>query len=198
MGPAQFTPATGVTVSKLDKINGAVEFVLPIPRLHLVLTGIDLDERPRTDQRIKRVILKPYVAAKRVPQIQLLQECNRDFTPSFKHTGDQVRPCELDVLTEFEWQHDRLSWWVEIRPNQVRVRQADQSLFLGDIQDVNPKKGHDLIVVALVNEAQAVKLINARGKLSILDVGKPAVGNVIVLVVLLLRNLLAQFLNSSR
>ena len=80
----------------------------------------------------------------------------------------------------------------------MRVRQADQSLFPGDIQDVNPEKGDDLSVIALVDEAQAVKLINARGKLPILDVGKPAVGNVIVLIVLLLCNLLAQFLNGPR
>ena len=198
LAAVHFTPATGIAVSKLDKIDRAVEFVLPIPCLHLVLMGINLDERSGTDQRIQRVILDPYVPKQTVPQIQLLQKCNRDFTPSFKHAGDQVRPCEFDVLAEFEWQHDRLSWWLEIRPNQVRVRQADQSLFLGDIQEVNPEKSHDLNVVALVNEAQAVKLINARGKFSILDIGKPAVGNVIVLVVLLLRNLLAQFLYSSR
>ena len=104
----------------------------------------------------------------------------------------------MDVLTELERQHDRLPMRFETRPNQVRVRQADQSLFPGDIPKVNPEKGYDLKKAALVNQAQAGKLIDTWRKLPVLYVGEPAMGDVIVLVVLLPGNLLAQFLNSSR
>jgi hypothetical protein len=44
--PVQFAPAAGVTISKLDEKDGAVEFVLPGAGLDLVLPFVDLDERP--------------------------------------------------------------------------------------------------------------------------------------------------------
>src|SRR6266849_6114026 len=72
--PIQFTPTAGVTISELDEIDRAVEFVLPITSLHLVLPFINLDERSGADQGIKRVIVKPEVSTKTVLQIHLLQK----------------------------------------------------------------------------------------------------------------------------
>src|SRR6267154_2017790 len=184
-----FTPTAGVPIPELNEINGTVKLAPPVTRPHFVLPGIDLHERTGADQGIKRVVLQADVSTKTFPQIQLLQERDRDVAPSFKHTRDQIRSRKLDILAKFERQHNRVSWRLQTRPNQVSVWQTDQSLFLGDIQDIDPEKAHDLQIAAPVDETQAVELVDARSKLSILDIGKPAVGNVIVLVIFLLGNL---------
>src|SRR5258707_7775465 len=113
--PIEFTPTAGVTVSELDEIDGAIEFVLPTTWLHLVLSCIDLDKRPGADERIECVILKPDISAKTVPQIQLLQQDNGNLTPTFKHARNKGRPRKFDVLAELEGKRNRLSWHLKTR-----------------------------------------------------------------------------------
>jgi hypothetical protein len=175
--PVQFAPAASVTIPKLDEKDGPVKFVLPVPRLHLILPLIDFDERAGPDQRIQGVVIESDIAAEAFPQIQLLQEGEGDFAPRFKHPRHKIRPREFHILAEFYRKNDRLPWQFQIGPNQVGVWQTDQALFPGGVENINPEESHDFQVITFVDEAQAVKLVYARGKLPVFHVGQPAMGN---------------------
>jgi len=142
-----FAPATGITVFELDQ-KWAVENSLFSCRASLVLTGIDLDEGP-DESRIKRVS-SVYINRKGLAAISCCKG-NRDFTPSFEHTGP-VRPLYW-TSHEFEGRHDvRSGGWRFIRSR--RVLQADQSLPLR-LQDLIAEKGHDLQRNCTCSEAHA-------------------------------------------
>src|SRR3989442_3205210 len=55
----QFTPATQVTFTELDEVNGAFELRPPNCGFHLPLIPVYLYERSGADERVHRVILEP-------------------------------------------------------------------------------------------------------------------------------------------
>jgi len=191
----QFAPTTRIPFPDLDKEYGTVKFVLPTAGRHLVLPGINLDERSRSDEWIKCVVLQPDVSAEGMLKIYLLQECNWDFAPSFKHARNQVRPRKFHILAELYRKLDRLPRSLDRRSNQMGMRQADRPLFPDDIENVDSEKSYDFKITALINETQTVELVDVGSKLPVLNVREPAVGNIVIMVVLLFRNLEAQRLH---
>src|SRR3989338_5432910 len=81
LGALQFAPGTGIAVPKLHKIDRPVKFNPPRDLPHAVLLVVDLDKRAGPDQRIERVVCKADVAVETVPEIEMLDERDRDFSP---------------------------------------------------------------------------------------------------------------------
>src|SRR5580704_5421964 len=85
-----FGPRAGVAISQLYEIYGPIELRAPLRRLHSAGRTVDLNEGSRTQQRIHRVIVHADVTVLAMADIQLLNQCDGDFTPYLHHAGNQA------------------------------------------------------------------------------------------------------------
>src|SRR5713226_471601 len=86
----EFAPRARVAVSQFDKVDRAVEGSCPSALLNRLQAVVNLDQRPRLNQRMKHEILQPDKTVQAVPYIQGLDERDRHFSPHLDHTRQQV------------------------------------------------------------------------------------------------------------
>src|SRR5208337_324635 len=77
----QFAPTAGITISEFDEIDRTLQFLAPCACLNLCLCRVDLQERPRQDYRVERVVAQAQVAVERPPQVELPNQRYRDLSP---------------------------------------------------------------------------------------------------------------------
>src|ERR1700739_1133737 len=59
---ARFAPRTGIAVTQFDKVDGAVDFIVPSTAIDLCLIGINLHKGTGTDQRMEREVLSANIS----------------------------------------------------------------------------------------------------------------------------------------
>jgi hypothetical protein len=84
----QLTPTAHVAIAQFHKVDRPVSFVPPSAHPHLVLPGINGDDRPRPDDRVEGVVLKPDVTIKTGFGVELLQKFNRNLSIGLVALGD--------------------------------------------------------------------------------------------------------------
>src|SRR5260370_31552412 len=69
MIPLQLTPNAGISVSKLNEVDGPLVFVAPPDQKQILLTSVDSHERARPDHRVHGEVAEPNVATDNTPRV---------------------------------------------------------------------------------------------------------------------------------
>jgi hypothetical protein len=75
-------------IAQFHKVDRPVSSVPPSAHPHLVLPGINGDDRSRPDDRVEGVVLKPDVTIKTGFGVELLQKLNRNLSIGLVALGD--------------------------------------------------------------------------------------------------------------
>src|ERR1700719_4538746 len=156
------TPGASIAVAQLHEINGAVKFGPPAKRLHFPHARIDLHEGTRTQQRVKRVILQADIAVLTVPDVQVLDQRDRYFSPKFHHAREKVGVVQLEGPVKSNGERNRAVRVVDLQRSQVCVWQWGGKLVESQLLQVKPVEAQQVGELHPVNGAQTVQLENAR------------------------------------
>src|SRR5712671_6740570 len=156
------TPGASIAVAQLHKIDGAVKFGPPAKRLHLPHARIDLHEGTRAQQRVERVILQADVAVLTVPDVQVLDQRYRYFSPKFHHAREKVGVVQLERPVKPNGKRNRAIRVVDLQRSQVCVWQRGGKLVESQPLQVKPIEAQQVSELHPVDRAQTVQLENAR------------------------------------
>src|SRR6266852_8387736 len=121
-------PRASIAVAQLHKIDGAVKFGPPAKGLHFPHAGIDLHEGTRAQQRVERVILQADIAILTVPDVQVLDQRYRYFSPKFHHAREKVGVVQLEGPVKSNGEGNRAVRVVDLQRGQVCVWQRGSKL----------------------------------------------------------------------
>ena len=119
----EIAPAANTIVPQFDEIDGTFKIARPDPGFYCSLAGVDLYQRAGTNKGVKRMVLEPDVPENGVPQVDLLQQGDRDFAPAFEHARDQVGLLQAGCTPKSERSEHRLSRLFVYRPDQMCPRE---------------------------------------------------------------------------
>jgi len=194
----EVTPGASIAVAQLHKINGAVEFGAPAKRLHLADAGIDLHEGTGAQQRVKREVLQPDVPILTVPDIQMLNQSDGDFSPELDHARKKIGVIQIEGPVETHGERNRTIRVTDLQFSQMGVRERGRELMKAQPLQVEAVKKQEIGELRPVDGAQAVELEDARDGVRILDLREPGVGDLVFRIMLGAGNLLAQLRHLAR
>jgi len=119
-------PAASVAIiSEFDEVDGAVVFAGPPSLDYSVLMRINLNECPRTDQRIQCVVLGSHISIENIAACGMLCEKKRHLTQALEHPMDEVRPFERGFVRQFHRSRDDRLHLQNGARAEVSVRKRD-------------------------------------------------------------------------
>ena len=122
------TPRTGVAVAQLNKIDGTVEFRAPAKGLDFSHARINLDERTRPQKRIEREVPEADVTVLAVPDIEMLDQGNRNFSPKLDHARQKIGVVDVERPVETDREGNGTVGVVHFQRGQVSLRQRGSDL----------------------------------------------------------------------
>src|SRR5580704_76965 len=188
-------PRTRVPVAQLHKIDRPVKFRAPPQRLDFPNVRIDLHKRTRPQQWRERVVLQSDVPVQAMADVQMLDQCDRDFSPNFNHARQQVGVVHVEGPVEAHRKRNGLFCIVDFQRRQMGIGKRRGHLVLDQILQIHAVEEQQVAELDAVNRTQAVKLENARDGVRILDLCQPGVGNVVFGVIFGLRDFVTKFGN---
>src|ERR1700694_5436923 len=113
---------------------------------------------------MKCKVLQPDIAVQRFAHIQLPDQGNGNVSPHLNQSGEQVRFFRLEFLPD-PYRH----WHIALVgvgrcADYMRGRPSEHPLILGNIGDLYPVGGEQLLVSTMIEDAQSVELKNAARK----------------------------------
>jgi hypothetical protein len=193
LAAVKFAPTADVAVAQLHEVNRTVELILPIAH-DLGLARVDLHKRAWANQRKKGVVLSSDLSVEAILQIYMLQRSDRDLGPAFEHARDQIRLLGFHLVAKFKGNDQRPAGTIE-RRQETGPGQSHQPRFPCRLAKIEAKESQDLVQVSLVDQTQTVQFEKIGLELFRLDVGDPGMGDVVVRILLLLREFMAQALD---
>src|SRR6267142_6686770 len=109
----------------------------------------------------------------------MLHQGNRNFSPNLYEARQKIRPFQLQVFSHAHGE-DNFFRVRQIVLNEMCVWQTEKGLIATDVPHAKPKETKDVRPTVTINDAQAVKLVNARRVGPVLDVVEPTARDEIV------------------
>src|SRR5882762_4449557 len=156
------TPGASIAVAQLHEVNGAVKFGPPTKKLHFPHARIDLHEGTRAQQRVERVILQADIAVLTVPDVQVLNQRYRYFSPKFHHAREKISVVQLEGPVKSNGERNRAVRVVDLQRGQVCVWKRGSKLVESQPLHVKPIEAQQVGELHPVDRAQTVQLKNAR------------------------------------
>src|SRR5690242_953038 len=125
----------------------------------------------------------------------MLQKAHRQKIPLFDDFREQVRSFELKLALEADWKRNAVGLRFAAGREEMGVGDAKRDLIALQVRHAEAEKRNDHVVRAVVDGAEGVKLVDARGVLAVFDVGHPSVRDVVLAVAALAGDVLALFLH---
>lgn len=175
-------PPTGVTVAKLQKIDGTVKLVLPRPRFDLVILIVDLNEGAGTDHRVERIVVQPDESIEIFSDAKMLHESDRDFTPGLDHAGQEIRLLNPRARIEPHRKTDSAFRVVDLGGNEMSLGQLDCEASCVDLVQIDAKEQEEVHEINPIECAECEQLVDTRDPVGVLDLDQRAVGHTISLV----------------
>src|SRR5712664_3282754 len=166
--------------------------------LHLADAGIDLHEGTGAQQRVEREVLQPDVPVLAVPDIQMLNEGDGDFSPQFDHARKKIGIVQIERPIETHGERNRTIRVTDFQCSQMGVRKRGSELMEAQPLQIEAVKKQEIGELRPVDGAQAVELEDARDGVRILDLREPGVGDLVFQIMLRAGNLLAQLRHIAR
>src|SRR6266849_665297 len=136
----QFTPAIGIAVSELEEINRPLKLILPRIWVNLGVLVIYLDKSAGTNHRVQRVVIHPNESVEIFPKAEILNKCDRYFTPSLHHARKEIRLLDPCSWIEPRWETHTTFRVINLRRNQMSFGQFDGEASCGDLIQVDSKE----------------------------------------------------------
>src|SRR6266849_6145389 len=127
----QFTPAIGIAVSELEEINRPLKLILPRIWVNLGVLVIYLDESAGTNHRVQRVVIHPNESVEMLPKAEILNECDRYFTPSLYHAREEVRFFDPRSRIKPRWKTHTAFRVIDFGRNKMSPGQLDREASCG-------------------------------------------------------------------
>src|SRR5881392_276910 len=178
----QFTPAIRIALSKLKEVDGTLKLILSRIRINLGVLVIYLDESARTNHRIQRVVIHPNESVEIFPKRKILNERDRNFTPSLHHAREEIRlldPCSWIELRRETYTTFRV---VNLGRNEMSSGQFDGKASCVDLVQVDSKEQKEVHEVNSIECAQCEEFVDTRDPGRVLDLDQRTVGDTISLV----------------
>src|SRR5882762_8505452 len=174
----EFAPGTHIAVTQFHEIDRSLILCLPFERQDLLDAGVDLDERALPQEWVERSVLQPDVAVHAMPDVYVLDDSDRHFAPDFHHTGQEVGLASVEPLVKSNRKSDCPGLVKDFNGRQMSLRKRHLNLQLVDSLNVHTKELKKVAEFHMVNDAQAVELVNAWDRLRVFDLRKPRIGDV--------------------
>src|SRR6266478_3492747 len=166
---------------------------LPLPG-----SVVDGHEGTGAQQRVKREVLQPDVPILAVPDIQMLNEGDGDFSPQFDHARKKIGVIQIEGPVETYGERNRTIRVTDLQFSQVRVRERGRELMKAQLLQVEAVKKQEIGELRPVDGAQAVELEDDRDGVRILDLREPGVGDLVLRIIIRDGNLLSQLRHIAR
>src|SRR6266567_2731309 len=128
----QSAPAICIALSKLKEVDGPLKLVLSRIRINSGVLVIYLDESAGTNHRVQRVVIHPNESVEIFPKAEILNECDRYFTPSLHHARKEIRLLDPCSWIEPRWETHTTFRVINLRRNQMSFGQFDGEASCGD------------------------------------------------------------------
>jgi len=191
-------PRAGIAVAQLHKIDRAVKLSPASNRLYFPDARVDLHKGTRAQQRIQRVILQADIAILAVPDIEMLDQGYRHFSPEFDNAREKVGVVQVEGSVKSNGKRNRTVRVIDFERRQVRVRQRGSQLVEPQLLKVQLIELQHVGKLHPINGAQAVQLEYTGHGVGILDLRKPRVGDLKFRIALGFRDALAEFRHVAR
>src|SRR5258708_34900401 len=99
----QLTPSASVAVAQFHKINGAVEFRAPAHGLDFAHARVNPHKRAGAKQGVESHVLKPNVAVEAVANVEVLDQRDGHFAPTFDEAGGGIGVVDVERASEADW-----------------------------------------------------------------------------------------------
>src|SRR5258708_3711377 len=143
--------------------------------------------------------LKRYQASLGIPNTHLLaSDSDTDVEKISLPVRLKVGLLELKLLLETHGEGDLFHVRVGIACEEMRVGDAKRSLITLQITHAQPEECNDRVITSMVNRAEGVKFVYAWRVFAVFDVRHPGMGNVILLIVSVPRDLLVFLFHFAR
>src|SRR5581483_11024550 len=187
----EIAPTANTTFAQLHKVDGALRLIVPAACFYCFLTRIDLYQRAGAHPRVHGMVLKPDISENGIPQIDLLQQADGDFTPLVEHPGEQVGLLQPECIAQAKRGDHRLARLLVHRPDQMCPWQIQGHIPSIHVAQADSEVGQNVVVPELINAAQGVKLVDPWIELAIFYLGEPGMRYAAVPIVYFRCNLVA-------
>src|SRR6266568_6866470 len=121
----QSAPAVCIAFSELKEVDGTLKFVLSRIRIHFGVLVIYLDKSAGTNHRVQRVVIHPNESVEIFPKAEILNKCDRYFTPSLHHARKEIRLLDPCSWIEPRWETHTTFRVINLRRDQMSFGQFD-------------------------------------------------------------------------
>jgi len=136
----QSAPAVCIAFSKLKEVDGTLKFVLSRIRINFGVLVIYLDKSAGTNHRVQRVVIHPNESVEIFPKAEILNKCDRYFTPSLHHARKEIRLLDPCSWIEPRWETHTTFRVINLRRDQMSFGQFDGEASCGDLIQVDSKE----------------------------------------------------------
>ncbi len=178
----QSAPAICIALSKLKEVDGPLKLVLSRIRINSGVLVIYLDESAGTDHRVQREVIHPNESVEIFPKRKILNERDRNFTPSLHHAREEIRlldPCSWIELRRETYTTFRV---VNLGRNEMSSGQFDGKASCVDLVQVDSKEQKEVHEIDSIERAECEKFVDAWDPSGVLDLDQRTVGDAISFV----------------
>src|ERR1700740_3566602 len=169
MSVLQFAPRASVAIAQFHKINGTVELRAPAHGLDCAHARVDLQKRTGTKQGIESQILKPDVSVETVPDVEVLDQSNGNFTPDFDEAGQEIGVVDIERAIEANGEGHGALLVIDFEIGEVGVWQRSGHLITAEVQQVDAVEEQEVGEFYAVDRAETVKLKDAGNGIGVFD-----------------------------
>ncbi len=184
----QSAPAICIALSKLEEVDGTLKLVLSRIWINSGVLVIYLDESAGTNHRVQRVVIHPNESVEMLPKAEILNECDRYFTPSLYHAREEVRFFDPRSRIKPRWKTHTAFRVIDFGRNEMSLGQLDREASCGDLIQIDSKEKEEVHEIDSIESAECEKLVDAWDPSRVLDLHQRTVGDAISFVPLRTRD----------
>src|SRR5882762_11265715 len=156
----QSAPTISIAVSELKKINRALELVIARFRVNPGVLIVYLNKSAGTNHRMQRVVIHSNESVQIFSKAEILNECDRNFTPGLHHTREEI--CLLDPRSRIEprWKTHTAFRVIDLGRNEMSLGQFDGEASCGDLIQVDSKEQKEVHEINSIECAECKQLVD--------------------------------------
>jgi len=175
MSAAQGAPGAGVSVAKVEEINGTVVLAGPASRLDLAACFVDLYEGARLKQRVHHPIVGANAGIAMLLDLEGVEQGEGHLAPLLNHAAQVGSAAQVEAGVELQRQGNR-SDGVGVEADGIGLGRRDQGGILSDVLQIHAVPAQHFVDIQPVDGTERIKPIESREGALVLDVGESAEG----------------------